>query len=246
MIRYITVVIVVVGFLVLSIPILILEWLIGKWNPRFRDVSSLKIVQFIFKLVLKIAGTRVTVIGEEHVPKDGPVLYIGNHRSLFDILITYSRCPRLTGYVSKDSFEKVPLLSNWMRRLYCLFLNRSDIKAGMKTILTGIEQLKNGISMCIFPEGTRNKNDSELDLLPFKEGSFKMAEKTGCPIILMGMNNTAEIFETHFPKIRPTHVILEYSKPIYPKDLSKEDRKFLGAYCEKQLKEMLTRNQTLI
>lgn len=246
MIRYIMVVSMVVGFLILSIPILIAEWLIGKWNPKFRDISSLRIVQTIFKLLLKISGTKVTVIGEENVPKDIPVLYIGNHRSLFDILITYARCPGLTGYVSKNSMEKVPLLSTWMRRLYCLFLNRSDIKAGMKTILTGIEQLKNGISMCIFPEGTRNKNENELDLLPFKEGSFKMAEKSGCPIILMAMNNTAEIFETHFPKIRPTHVVLEYSKPIYPKELSKEDRKFLGAYCEKQLKEMLTRNQKLI
>lgn len=246
MIRYLAVVVLVVGFLVLSIPVLLVEWLIGKWNPKARDLSSLRIVQFMFRLLLKVSGTRVTVIGEEHVPKDTPVLYIGNHRSLFDILITYARCPGLTGYVSKDSMEKVPLLSSWMRRLYCLFLNRSDIKAGMKTILTGIEQMKNGISMCIFPEGTRNKNENELDLLPFKEGSFKMAEKSGCPIILMAMNNTAEIFENHFPRIRPTHVILEYSKPIYPKELSKEDRKFLGAYCEKQLKEMITRNQKLI
>ena len=133
--------------------------------------------------------------------------------------------------------KKVPLLSVWMERLYCLFLNRTDIKEGLKTILTGIEQIKNGISMCIFPEGTRNKGDDETKLLPFKEGSFKMAEKTGCPIILMSMNNTSAILEEHFPFIRSTHVVLEYSKPIYPKELSKEERKFLGAYCEKQLAE---------
>ena len=174
------------------------------------------------------------------------MLYIGNHRSFFDIVITYARCPRLTGYVAKDSMKKVPLLSVWMERLYCLFLNRTDIKKGLKTILTGIEQIKNGISMCIFPEGTRNKGDDETKLLPFKEGSFKMAEKTGCPIILMSMNNTSAILEEHFPFIRSTHVVLEYSKPIYPKELSKEERKFLGAYCEKQLTEMVTRNQKLL
>ena len=65
--------ILVVGFLILSIPILFLEWLIGKWNPRFRDLSSLRIVQFMFKLILKVAGTKVTVIGEEQVPTDIPV-----------------------------------------------------------------------------------------------------------------------------------------------------------------------------
>lgn len=73
-----------------------------------------------------------------------------------------------------------------------------------------------------------------------------MAEKTGCPIILMCLNNTAEIFETHFPKVRPTHVVLEYSKPVYPSELTKEERKFLGAYCEKQLLEIITRNQKLV
>ena len=246
MIRLILVLFAVVAFLILSIPILIVEWLIGKKNPKLRDESSLHIVQFMFRLIQWLAGTKVTVIGEENVPKDIPVLYIGNHRSFFDIVITYARCPRLTGYVAKDSMKKVPLLSVWMERLYCLFLNRTDIKEGLKTILTGIEQIKNGISMCIFPEGTRNKGDDETKLLPFKEGSFKMAEKTGCPIILMSMNNTSAILEDHFPFIRSTHVVLEYSKPIYPKELSKEERKFLGAYCEKQLTECDTQSETAL
>ena len=246
MIRLILVAIVLFGFLILGIPVLLIEWIIGKFNPYARDISSLRIVQFMFKLILFVAGTKVTVIGEDRIPKDTPVLYVGNHRSYFDVVLTYARCPGLTGYVAKDSMKKIPLLSTWMERLYCLFLNRTDIKEGLKTILTGIEQIKGGISMCIFPEGTRNKNEDETKLLPFKEGSFKMAEKTGCPIILMGMNNTSSILEDHFPFIRSTHVVLEYSKPIYPKELSKEDRKFLGAYCERQLTEIVTRNQKLV
>lgn len=138
-------------------------------------------VQWAFNVILFICGTKITVIGEEHVPTDVPVLYIGNHRSYFDIIITYARCPRLTGYVAKDNMEKVPLLRVWMRRLHCLFINRENVKEALKTILAGIDNIKNGISMCIFPEGTRNKSDEQM--LPFKEGSFKMAEKTGCPII---------------------------------------------------------------
>ena len=113
MIRLILVLIVVVAFLILSIPILVVEWLIGKKNPKLRDESSLHIVQFIFRLIQWLAGTKVTVIGEENVPKDIPVLYIGNHRSFFDIVITYARCPRLTGYVAKDSLKKIPLPSSF-------------------------------------------------------------------------------------------------------------------------------------
>ncbi len=246
MIRFIIIVILVVGFLILSIPILIAEWLIGKFNPKARDISSLRIVQFMFKVILFVAGTRITVIGEEHVPKDVPVLYVGNHRSYFDIVLTYARCPGLTGYVAKDSMLKIPLLSTWMKRLYCLFLNRTDIKEGLKTILQGIEQIKSGISMCIFPEGTRNRSEDETQLMPFKEGSLKMAEKTGCPIIPMSINNTASIFESHMPFVRPCHVILEYGEPIYPKELPKEQKKFLGAHCREIIENTLRKNQALI
>jgi len=245
MIRFILIVIVVVGYLILSIPILFLEWLIGKWNPKFRDITSLRMVQGVFKLVLWITGAKVTVIGHENVPRDTAVLYVGNHRSFFDILLTYSRCPGLTGYVAKDGMLKIPLLSTWMKRLHCLFLNRDNIKEGLKTILIGIEQIKNGISMCIFPEGTRNK-DPQVPIIPFKEGSLKMAEKTGCPIIPMAVTNSAEIFENHFPKIRPCHVILEYGKPVYPKELAKEERKFLGAYSQNIILEMLENHKQLL
>ena len=80
MIRSLLIVILIVAFLILSIPILIVEWIIGKFNPYARDISSLRIVQFMFKLILFIAGTKVTVIGEDRIPKDTPVLYVGNHK----------------------------------------------------------------------------------------------------------------------------------------------------------------------
>ena len=163
MIRFILVVITVVSFLILFIPVLIAEWIIGKFNREKKDYSSLRIVQGAFKLILKITGVKVTVIGEENVP-DEAVLFIGNHRSFFDILLTYSRCRRLTGYVAKKEMDQFPLLNNWMRNLYCLFLDRENPKEGLKTILTAIDCVKKGISICIFPEGTRNKGE-ELSML---------------------------------------------------------------------------------
>ena len=145
--------------------------------------SQLRIVQWGFRCVSFLSGIKLTVKGEENVPTDQPVLYIGNHRSFFDIVVTYARCPGLTGYISKDGVNKVPILGLWMRRLYCLFLDRKDLKQGLKVILTAIDQVKSGISICIFPEGTRNKDAEHPDtLLPFKEGSFKIAQKTKCPI----------------------------------------------------------------
>lgn len=239
MIRFILVAFFLISFLILGIPILIAEWIIGKFNPDLKNKSSQRIVQYAFKIILFIAGVKLTVKGFENIPKDKAVLYIGNHRSYFDIVITYSLCPGLTGYVAKKEMEKIPLLSTWMKYLHCLFLDREDMKEGLKTILTGIDYIKHGISICIFPEGTRNSGDK---MLPFKEGSLKMADKTGCPVIPMALTNTRDIFENHFPKIKKTHVILEYGEPIYPKELSKEDKKFLGAYTQKKIQEMYEKN----
>ena len=244
MIRLIFVVLFLVVFLILSIPVMLVEWLIGKKNPNARDYSSLRIVQWAFKVILWIAGVNVTVIGEEHIP-DEPVLYIGNHRSFFDIPITYSRCRRLTGFVAKKEIEKVPLLSTWMQYLYCLFLDRDDVRAGLKTILTAIEQVKNGISIFIFPEGTRNKEE-ELSVLPFHDGSFKIAEKTGCAVIPVSINNSVQIMEAHFPFIRKTHVVLEYGEPIYPNTLDKEAKKQLGTYCHDLIEATIKKNAELV
>lgn len=246
MIRFIFVCIAVIGYLILSIPLLLVEWIIGKWNPHAKEVSSLRIIQAVFRFILWITGVSVTVIGEENIPKDQAVLYIGNHRSYFDILLTYVRCPGLTGYVAKTEMEKIPLLSNWMRNLHCLFLDRKDIKKGMKTILTCIDMIKSGISVNIFPEGTRNKAESDFDLMEFHEGSFKVATRTNCPIVPIALNNTRSIFEKQFPKIRKTHVVIEYCKPIIPSELSREDKKFLGKYVRNTILETLKKNEELV
>lgn len=242
MIRIAVISIFVILFLILSIPVFLVEWLIGKINRRARDISSLRIVQGAFRLVALLSGVRLTVIGEENVPKDQPVLYVGNHRSFFDIVLTYARCPNLTGYVAKKEILKVPLLSRWMKFLYCLFLDRDDVKAGLKTILTAIEYIKSGISIMIFPEGTRNKNASDTELLPFHEGSFKIATKSGCPIIPVCISNSSALFEDHFPKVTPAHVIIEYGRPIYPRELSREELKFLGKTVQEQMTETLKKN----
>lgn len=128
MIRFICVCIVVIGYLILSIPILLVEWVIGKFNKRAKDIRSLRIIQAVFRFILKITGADITVKGHENVPADTAVLYIGNHRSFFDILLTYVLCPDVTGYVAKKEMESIPLLSNWMRYLHCLFLDRKNIK----------------------------------------------------------------------------------------------------------------------
>ncbi len=239
MIRFILVAATVIGFLVFGIPLLLVEWLIGKKNRHLRDVQSLKTVQAVFRMCLWLSGVKLTVKGQEHIPTDRAVLYVGNHRSYFDILVGYVTVPGLTGFVAKKEMEKIPLLSNWMRYLNCLFLDRHNIKEGLKTILEGIDQVKKGVSVWIFPEGTRGGQENLLDILPFKEGSLKIAEKGGCPVVPVAITGTAEVFEKHLPFIRPSHVTIEFGTPFFIRELEPELKKFPGAYVEKQIKALL-------
>lgn len=243
MIRFILVVIFLIMYGIFSLFALPIEWLIGKINKRAKDRSSLRIVQGAFKIVRFLSGAKTTVIGLERIPKDEPVLFVGNHQSYFDIIISYSLMPRLTGYVAKKEIEKIPLLRTWMKYLYCLFLDRDDIREGMKTIVQGIEYIKNDISVAIFPEGTTSKDGV---LLPFHEGSLKFAEKSGCKIVPMVQNNTRFLWEMQKPKIRKTHTVLEFCEPIDVKELSKEERKHLGSHVKQIIEEVYTKNEELV
>lgn len=230
-------------FLILGLPILGIEWIISKFNKAHADMVQLRIVQWGLKCVAFISGVKLTVIGEDNVPMDEPVLYIGNHRSFFDVVVTYARCPGLTGYIAKDGVNKVPIFRIWMKRLHCIFLKRDDMKEGLKVILKAIEYVKSGISICIFPEGTRNKDrDNPTSLLPFKEGSFKIAIKTGCKIVPMALIGTADILENHFPWIHSTDIKLIYGEPIDVSALDKDQQKHVGAYCQAVVDELIRSN----
>ena len=61
-------------FLLLSLPILGIEWILSKYNRQASDLRQLRMVQWAFRVILFLCGTKVTVIGEENVPKDQPVL----------------------------------------------------------------------------------------------------------------------------------------------------------------------------
>lgn len=241
--RTIITVLYILLFLILGLPVLGIEWIISKFNKAHADMVQLRIVQWGLKCVAFISGVKLTVIGEENVPKDEPVLYIGNHRSFFDVVVTYARCPGLTGYIAKDGVNKVPIFRIWMKRLHCIFLKRDDMKEGLKVILKAIEYVKSGISICIFPEGTRNKDrDNPTSLLPFKEGSFKIASKTGCKIVPMALIGTADILENHFPWIHSTDIKLIYGEPIDVSALDKDQQKHVGAYCQAVVEELIRSN----
>lgn len=245
MIRLILFFIHLVIVVILSVPVLLVGTLWGKLHEPSRNVAARAFVRRVYKNVCWIAGAKTTVLGLENLPPaDEPVLYIGNHRSYFDILLSYPHLKGPTGYVAKIEMQKIPLLRIWMKHVDCVFLDRDDPREGMKAILTAIDKVKNGTSIFIFPEGTRNYGET---LLPFKEGSFKIAQKTGCRIVPVVQNNTAALLENNrFPYFKSAHTVLEFGKPIDLKDLSAEDKKHLGSYVQNIVQEIYDKNKALV
>ena len=231
-------------FLIVSIPIFGMEWLIGKFNHKAKEYSSLRILQWGLRTAFWLTGAKATIIGKENLPEE-TCLYVSNHRSIVDIALLYPLCKHPTGFISKKSMGKIPSFRTWLLTLHGLLLDREDPRQGMKVILQAIENVKAGICMCIFPEGTRKRTE-EGPLLPFHDGSFKIATKTGCPIIPIAINNSSAVFEDQFPRIRPAKVIVEIGQPIYPNELDKETLKHIGKYCQNIIQETINRNAELV
>ncbi|MBQ9064650.1 MAG: 1-acyl-sn-glycerol-3-phosphate acyltransferase [Blautia sp.] len=244
MIRFIIGCLIVFLYLVLTLPIAFILWLIGKKWPRVQDIVSLRMVQWAFRLILFVSGTKMEFRGVENIPRDTGVLYVGNHRSYFDILIAFAGFKDVTGFVAKKEMDRFPIFNLWMRYCHCLFLDRNDLRQGMEVIKTATEMVKNGISVFIFPEGTRNKNENETDLMEFHEGSFRVSYRSGCPVVPVVMHNTQKIFEAQFPRLVPQHVIIEYLPPIYPDTLSREEQKHMGASTRAKMQETLRKLNT--
>ncbi len=199
-------------------------------------------VRGFFRKLLFLAGTKVTVRGQENIPKDTAILFVGNHRSWFDIIILHTLVDVPLGFISKKEFSNTPLLSPYQRDIGCVFIDRDNPREAIKTINQGTEQMKLGLSLGLYPEGTRNHKDT---LLPFREGGYKMAERSKSPIILVAMSNQDNIFENNkFHFIKKTHVTVEFSEPVNPSELSVQEKRAYYADIPNRLTRMLEDQKT--
>ena len=170
--------------------------------------------------VLKIAGLNLTVIGKENIP-DEPCVFVGNHQSNFDIPVILSNTNRVTGAIAKKDMERIPIMSYWMRQIHSVFMDRENPREALKSISEGIENLKNGYSMIIFPEGTRSRSNSMGE---FKKGSMRLAVKAGVPIVPITVYDTYKAMEGNNGKIKKANAKLIIGKPIYLDTMSKEEK----------------------
>ena len=229
--------------ILIDLPLHLITWLIEKASPGSCTKFRHGYARFAMKGIWLLAGGRATVLGLENIPEDHPVLFVGNHRSIFDIILAGSLIKYPVGFVAKKELQGTPI-TLIMEEIHCLFLDREDPRQGLKTILTAIDYVKSGISMFIFPEGTRCKVEGTF--LPFHAGSFKIATKAKVPIVPVTIVGMGDVFEDHYPRIKWAPVVIEFGEPIETADMDRNAQKDLPDKVKALMEETYKKNSELI
>ncbi|MFL0248511.1 lysophospholipid acyltransferase family protein [Candidatus Clostridium stratigraminis] len=226
--------------LVLTLPFLFIVKLLDWFHKNdTRDNFVYKVTGIWAKSQVAVSGSKIRVSGEENLPK-GPVLFICNHQSNFDIPIFMSFINKPKAFIAKIETAKIPLVASWMRLMKCVFMDRKDIRQSVEAINKGAELLKQGYSMVIFPEGTRSKTG---EIGEFKAGSFKLAVKSGVSIVPVAISGSINIMDKGSIIIKPALVKLEILKPVEVSKLSKEEQKNLHVTVQEIIQETIRKNK---
>lgn len=174
---------------------------------------------------VKLLGVKLTVKGTENVPKEGSVLYVGNHQSMADPPVMLAAIPRPSAFICKEELDGIPVFSRWVSDLGSFYLPRTESRKSLEVILGAAKLLKkNEHGMCIFPEGTRSDNG---DMRPFKPGSLKIATKSGAAIVPFAIENTVNVLPRGSFFFKPLPVTVTFLPAILPEEYKGRDTQSL-------------------
>ena len=196
------------------------------------DAVIYVIIQVIIRWIYITLGALVKVEGRENIPQKGErICYVPNHSSMVDIPVILGS-GMWCGLVAKQELYKVPVLHGLLKVLHCLPIDRSSLRESAKTIFKGADQIKAGIPMCIFPEGTRSKTGVMGEM---KAGAFKMAIKAKAKIVPVALGNTRFCLEGA-RSIKPVHVYVKILPAIDTASLSEDELKEVHTYVENMIR----------
>jgi 1-acyl-sn-glycerol-3-phosphate acyltransferase len=158
-------------------------------------------------LILKTSGIRVRVEGLEHINPRETAIYCVNHQSAMDIPVLYAGLPVQFRFVAKRSLFHLPFMGWHMRRSGHIPVDRDRPHQAMKSMKMAAQEIREGKSVLLFPEGHRSRNGQ---LLPFKAGSFYIAILAGVPIVPITINGTPYVLkpDTYHVRAGQTEMIV--------------------------------------
>lgn len=200
------------------------RWLCDHISDKDFELGHARLGNFarhFARQVCALAGVHITVKGLENVPKDGSVLFVGNHQSMFDIPVALAVIPRTVGFVAKEEIRKVPVFRDWIDSIGSFFLPRGESRKSLEIIIKAAQELKNHEhGLVIFPEGTRS-HDGRLG--EFKPGSLKIATRSGAAIVPFALENTIRVMPRGQMWFKPQNVTITFLPPYPPEETKGHD-----------------------
>lgn len=211
---------ILISFLSIVLGLLaIVAGLIDKSGNRAHKVSSLWC-----RLLCKLNGVKVEIIGRENILTDRPQIFVSNHQGYFDIFALSGYLPVQIRWVAKSSLFKIPFLGGAMKASGYIPVVRDDRKKAYEAFNKTLEKVKEGSSIIIFPEGTRSE-DGEIG--PFKKGSNLIASRSKCPMVPVTIIGSGDIIKKGSAVITPGSVQVIISPPVEPSNDKKENEEVL-------------------
>jgi 1-acyl-sn-glycerol-3-phosphate acyltransferase len=143
---------------------------------------------------LPLVGCPVRITGREHFKKGENYVVVFNHNALLDVPLSAPYVPGANKTIAKASFAKVPLFGLFYSK-GSILVDRKDEQSRYKSFEAMKQTLMNGMHMCIYPEGTRNRTAEPLK--KFYDGAFKLAANTGKDVIPCIISNTKKAMPVH-------------------------------------------------
>ena len=153
----------------------------------------------------------VKVTGRENIRKNESYVIVANHQSQYDIFVLYGWIGIDFRWIMKKELRNAPFIGYASAKVGHIFIDRSSPRAAMKSIEDAKKQLVNGVSVVVFPEGTRSRNGK---MRPFKKGAFKIAHQLGLPILPVTLIGTNNIMGSGFLNVMPGKVRMIIHEPI--------------------------------
>ena len=207
---------------------------LNKPNEKFSRFYN-NVVRWTLGVALDACNVKVTVECAEKIPKERFVL-IQNHMAMFDPIVSLVYLGgHEIGFITKPENFKLPIINKFMHRICCISIDRENPRNAVKAINAAAENVKNGVcSMAIYPEGTRARDG---EMLPFHAGSFKIATKSGAPLVITTLTNTNKVHNN--APFRRTHVTLRICEVIPGEEVAKSSTAELSARARKIMCESL-------
>lgn len=177
--------------ILLMFPFLFISILSERWYPYFFVMARIWA-----KVILFGMGFSIKLEVDQEINKGESYMFVANHTSMTDIMLMLSVVKNPFVFVGKQELAKIPLFGFFYKRT-CILVDRSSSKSRMAVFESAQKRLRQGLSICIFPEGGV-PDDESVVLDEFKDGAFRLALEHQIPIVPLTFADNKKRFSYTF------------------------------------------------